>query len=388
MTEATGPATEAATLAGVRVLDLSRAVSGPYVGRLLADLGADVVKVEAPEGDVSDQFGRQQAGRSGLFAQMNAGKRVVRLDFREPSDVATALDLAAVADVVVENFRVGVLDRLGLGYAAMRERNAGVVVLSISGFGAASPEATRRAYAPVVHAESGMLLRHGRMDGRLASDLPAALADTIAGLHGTVAVLAALRARDHGGEGQHIDLSMLDALVASDDHVHHAIEGDGQAMPSRGLVWDAPGGPLLLAVEMGATWKFLTRTHGLTDPGPADAPLEEKARRRRAIVAAWIQSFPTRQDLLTAVEGAGISWADVRAPEDLLQEPSLQARPPYAEVDDGDGGVRRVVRMPYRFSHAADAEVGPVPKVEDATAVLAGWGAGLAGAEGKETIVD
>lgn len=349
-----------ATMEGLRVLDLSRAVSGPLVGRVLADLGADVVKVEPPEGDVSDTFGRRQAARSGLFAQMNAGKRNVRLDLHDPADLETARALATVADVVIENYRAGVLDRLGLGYDALAVANPGVVLLSISGFGGDSPEASRRAYAPVLHAESGMLVRHARMDDRPPTDLPLALADTFASLHGTIALLAALRGRERTGRGQHIDLSMLDAVVASDDHVHHALDGEATAMPSRGEIWAATGGPVLFATSLQATWALLTRAGAVRDDGPPDVPLHEKVARRRAIVAEWVAGFSSRDELLAAVEAAGVVWADLRAPEDLLAEASLRHRPPFAEVPDGVGGTRRVVRMPYRFSDAPGAAVGAV----------------------------
>jgi CoA:oxalate CoA-transferase len=359
------------TLGGIRVLDLSRAVSGPFVGRILADLGADVVKVDSAEGDVSDQFGRVQAHRSGLYAQMNAGKRVIRLDFRAPADVQVVRDLAAQSDVVIENYRVGALDKLGLGYADLASTNPALVYLSISGFGATSPEADRRAYAPIIHAESGMLTRQARLDSVAPADLPLALADSVAALHGTIAILAALRRRDSTNHGQHIDLSMLEALIASDDQVHYAMERDGTSPQSRGLIWDAPGGPILFAVELGATWKFLSRAHGLVDPGSADAEIAEKAVRRKKIVQEWILSFETRPELQRAVGAAGITWAEVRAPEDLLDQASLAHCSPFDEVGDGAGGTRRVVRMPYRFSHATDAVVGDVQPVTQVAATIA-----------------
>lgn len=193
---------------GLRVLDLSQAIAGPYVGRVLADLGADVVKVEWPRGDVSDVFGRRIGGRSGLYTQMNAGKRGVTADLASAGGRELLRRLADRADVVVENFRTGVLERAGLGYRDLSATNPGVVVLSISGFGATSPERDRQAYAPVIHAESGLLARQSQLDGRPVTDVALALADTLAGLHGAVAVLAALALRRDTGAGQHIDLSM------------------------------------------------------------------------------------------------------------------------------------------------------------------------------------
>jgi CoA:oxalate CoA-transferase len=374
MTDGEGPG-EARTLDGIRVADLSRAISGPYAGRILADLGADVVKIESPRGDVADEFGRRQAGRSGLFAQMNAGKRIVRLDLADDAGRQSARLLLRCADVVIENFRPGVLDGLGLGYQDLEAGNPGVVLLSISGFGASGPEAGRRAFAPVIHAESGLLIRNAVGTSGTPSDLPIALADTLSALHGTIAVLAALRLRDVTGHGQHIDMSMLAAVTASDDHVHHALEGDPRTMPSRGLIWEAPGGPILLALEMGATWTRLRAVFGLNDDeATADLPLADKHAARVIIVANWIRGFGSRQQLIEALEAAKIGWADARRPEDLLGQASLQAQPPFAEVADGGDGTRRVIRMPYRFSHAADVVPGGVkPAVSDLAPILAEW---------------
>ena len=142
-------------LTGHRVLDLSQAIAGPLVGRILADLGADVVKVEWPNGDVTNRFGPATAGLTGVFTHMNAGKRGIGVDLKSPAGVALLRRLAERADVVVENFRPGILDRAGLGYADLAATNPGLVMASVSGFGRTSPESARAAYAPVIHAESG-----------------------------------------------------------------------------------------------------------------------------------------------------------------------------------------------------------------------------------------
>lgn len=360
-------------LTGIRVLDLSRAVSGPYVGRILADLGADVIKVLSPEGDISEEFGRMQAGHSGLFAQMNAGKRTVELDWRQDSDREATRALAAEADIVVENYRAGALDNLGLGWDALSAINPRLIMVSITGFGTDSVESGRRAYAPVMHAESGLIMRHARLNNDVASDLPLALADTLAALHGAIATTAALRLRDLTGVGEHIDLSMIEAVISSDDHIHHALEGNPRPMESRGLIWDAPGGPLMLAVDLGATWKFLSRRAGVTDPGDPSAPLSEKSERRTRIIQDWILSHPDRSAVIQAVEAAGITWADVRAPEDILKQPTFAARPPFDEIGDGEGGTRRVVRLPYRFRNAGPARPGNVHPATDAASLIEAW---------------
>ncbi|MSX80706.1 MAG: CoA transferase, partial [Actinobacteria bacterium] len=147
----------ASPLDGVRVLDLSQAIAGPMTGRVLADLGADVVKVEWTNGDITNRFGPVRGGITGVFLHMNAGKRGISVDRTAPGGTELLLRLAAKADVVVENFRPGVLDRWGLGYEALSAGNPSLVMVSISGFGRTSQESQRQAYAPVLHAEAGLV---------------------------------------------------------------------------------------------------------------------------------------------------------------------------------------------------------------------------------------
>ena len=141
-------------LPGWRVLDMSRAIAGPYAARVLSDLGADVVKLEGPRADIAEHFGTVIDGRSGLYAQMNAGKRSVGVDLSAPAASELVRDLATHADVVIENFRPGVMARLGLGYPQLSAANPGLVMLSVSGFGPDGPDAQRRALAPVIHRAS------------------------------------------------------------------------------------------------------------------------------------------------------------------------------------------------------------------------------------------
>ena len=187
-------------LAGLKVLDFSRVLAGPFAGRMLADLGADVVKIEPPEGDVTRLWGRRVAGIAGYFAQQNAGKRDLCLDLSRSGAAEFVARLAETADVVVENFRPGVMDRLGIGYEVLSTVNPRLVMLSISGFGQAGPESGRAAYAPIVHAESGVVARQVAFTGTPAAELPLSVADTNAALHGLVGLLAALWARERTGQ--------------------------------------------------------------------------------------------------------------------------------------------------------------------------------------------
>ena len=342
-------------LDGVRVLDLSRALSGPYAGRILADLGADVVKVEIPGADIAQTYGKVVRGRSGLYSQLNAGKRSVLLDLREPADLTQLTALAAACDVVIENFRPGILDGYGAGWAELSAANPRLIMLSISGFGQDGPEASRPAYAPVIHAEAGLIGRQAQVSGQPPTDLTMALADSLAGLHGAIAVLAALRLRGVTGTGQHIDLSMLEAMLATDDYAHYAIE-DHPIWPARGEVWEAPGGPLLVASDPRHIWRQLKTHFGLSDPDP-DAPLDTKIAGRARVIAAWAAGHDDRDALKADLERAGLAWADIRRGPQVLDRPAVAGRGTIVAVPEAGGERRSVVRMPYRFS---DAEAGPL----------------------------
>jgi CoA:oxalate CoA-transferase len=346
-------------LGDLRVLDLSRVVSGPFAGRMLSDLGADVVKVEPPEGDVTRVWGEVRHGLSGFYTQQNAGKRNICIDLKAPGGAELVQRLAARADVVIENFRPGVADRLGVGYAALSAGNPGLVMLSVSGFGQQSPDAQRQAYAPVIHAESGLIGRQAAFDGD-ASDPMLSIADTNAALHGLVAVLAALHLRRTTGTGQHIDMAMLDAMIATDDYAHHAVD-DFPVRRLGGEVWEAPGGPLLVAGEFRNTWRMLTTAHDVADPTPPGADLETKIRFRRQAAQAWMASFADRNDLKRALEKADLAWADVRSPVEAVAGPTAVARGVVADIDDRTGQRRGVVQSPYRFSDAASGVRGPAP---------------------------
>jgi CoA:oxalate CoA-transferase len=201
-------AQSAKPLTGVRVLDLSRVLAGPYVGRMLADLGADVVKVEPPEGDVTRKWGKVIGGLSGYYVQQNVGKRGVLVDLRKPGGPDLIRALAARADVLIENFRPGVMAQYGLSYAELSQQSPRLIMLSISGFGQTGPEAQRPAYAAVLHAESGIVDRQATIDGTPPVDPHVSIADMNAALHGLSGVLAALYMREHAGRTHMANISI------------------------------------------------------------------------------------------------------------------------------------------------------------------------------------
>ncbi|HXW44584.1 MAG TPA: CoA transferase [Streptosporangiaceae bacterium] len=349
-----------------RVLDMSQAISGPYAARILADLGADVVRVEGPRTDVTEHFGAVRDGRAGMYAQMNAGKRSIGVDLAVPGGAELVTDLASRADVLIENFRPGVMDRLGLSYRQLSAINPALVMLSISGFGRSGPDAQRRALAPVIHAESGLIARQAELDDAEPADLPLALADTVTALHAAVAVLAALHQRVVTGQGQHIDLSMLGAVAASDDHAHAVLDGTGEAYSSRGTIWQAPGGPLLIAAPPKHAWAMLSRRGLIADPAPPGSDLPAKARLRQQAIRDWIAGFASREQLLAALESAGIAWAEVRSAESAFAGGAHSVGVP--------GSDRRVVALPYHFSAARPSVARPAPRRGEHNAeALADW---------------
>ena len=332
-------------LPGWRVIDMSQAISGPYAARILSDLGADVVRIEGPRTDITEYFGEAAGQRSGMYSQMNAGKRSVGIDVAVPGGTDLVRDLARHADVLIENFRPGVMERLGLSYEQLSAANPALIMLSVTGFGPDGPDAQRRALAPVIHAESGLLARHAELDDRKPTDLPLALSDTVTALHAAVAVLAALHQRTATGRGQHIGLSMLAAVAASDDHAHAAIAGNGERYTSRGTIWQAPGGPLLIAAPPKHAWAMLSRRGLIADPAPPGSDLPAKARLRQQAIQDWMSSFADRASLLTALEGAGVAWAELRDSTEVFADGAHSVSVP--------GTDRRVVAMPYDFSGAS-----------------------------------
>ncbi|GAC1517167.1 MAG: CaiB/BaiF CoA-transferase family protein [Acidimicrobiales bacterium] len=360
-------------LEGIRVLDLSRVVSGPFAGRMLSDLGADVVKVEPPDGDITRIWGEKRHGLSGFYTQQNAGKRNVCVDLRAAGGPDVVLALAAAADVMIENFRPGILDRFGLGWPRLNEVNPGLILLSISGFGQTGPETRRQAYASVLHAESGLIARQAEFDRAQPTDPILSIADYDAGLHGLVGILAALHLRHRTGTGQHVDISMLDSMLATDDYAHHALDGS-PTVRLGGDVWDAPGGPILVSGALQNTWRTIHTRYHVPDPTPPGADLETKVSLRRHAVATWFRSFGDRAELVAALEAGNLAWADVRAAEDAFAQPTAVAHGAAATVDDRGGGTRRVVQSPYRFSAAASGVRGGAPRRgEHNAAVLGDW---------------
>ena len=362
-------------LSGLRVLDLSRVLAGPFVGRMLSDLGADVVKVEPPEGDVTRKWGKSIGGLSGFFTQQNVGKRDLCIDLRADGGPALIRRLAVAADALVENFRPGVMEQYGLSYAALSQLNPRLCMLSVSGFGQTGPEARRPAYASVVHAESGLLRRQADANGTQPIDLRISLADSAAALHGTVGLLSALLMRERNGRGQHVDISMLESMLATDDYAHLSLDGvperDGVVVNE---VWEVVGGALVLAGDFRWVWQRLHAVFALRDPTPSGATIAEKSAHRHAAVAAFLATYTDRAQLLAALDKAGLAFGEVKTSAAALRTPTLAARGAVAQIDDRAGGTRQVIQSPYHFSDATSGARSVAPhRGEHNREVLRDW---------------
>jgi crotonobetainyl-CoA:carnitine CoA-transferase CaiB-like acyl-CoA transferase len=353
---------------------MSRVLAGPFAGRMLADLGADVVKVEPPEGDVTRMWGARINGRAGYFNQQNVGKRGMCVDLNAAGAVDLIKRLAARADVLIENFRPDVMGRLGLAYDVLKTVNPRLVMLSISGFGHNGPESRRAAYAPIVHAESGLIARQRKITGAHPTDIGVSIADTNAALHGLVGLLSALLMRERTGVGQHVDIAMVDSMLATDDHLHYTVEGVEhlKAMPSE--VWDTAGGTMLIASDFRHVWKQLVARAGVIDPTPENATLDDKIRIRRETARAFFKNLPDRAAVIAVLDKMNLAWGDVREGAAALELPTVKHRGTITHVDDGNGGRRPVVQSPYRFSAAESGARGASPTQGQHNAdVLTDW---------------
>jgi crotonobetainyl-CoA:carnitine CoA-transferase CaiB-like acyl-CoA transferase len=354
-----------APLDGVRVLDLSRVLSGPSCGKALVDLGADVIKVEPPEGDLTRTAQPRVGGVPVYFAQQNCGKRCVSVDLRLDAGRALVLDLAAACDVVLENFRPGVLERLGLGYESVRARNPKVVYCSISGYGQDGPMAGRRAYAPVMHAELGLMEFGARKLRSEPRQEAVSHADLYTGVHATVGILAALLHREHTGEGQHLDVSMAEVMLQATEWtaVELATDNSGDLLHifgsfnapvlqlGDGTVVHVPGDP----VSSFPAWCAAMQRPDLLDDERFASRSARHANRDAMleVFQAFATTFSRFDDFEAALGTARLAVGEMRALRDVGSAEWARERGALVDVGDGDSGPLRLPRSPFRFSNAS-----------------------------------
>jgi CoA:oxalate CoA-transferase len=373
-----GDAAERRPLAGLRVLDFSRVLAGPFCTRMLCDLGAEVIKVEPPEGDVSRRLGPRRGGMSGYYMQQNCGKRNVSLDLKHPRGRALAAELASRSDVLVENFRPGVMGALGLGQERLRRANPRLVYCSISGFGTTGPWSKRRAFAGIAHATTGMLWRQATISGQPTSDSVLALGDTVTGLQATVAILAALSLRERTGAGQFIDMAMHDALLSIQEAANFCLFGDEPRETEflSAWVYRAADRDVVVPTDPRAHWSEMCRV--MRRPDLAIDPRYDSPEKRAACLdelEGWIQSWVLDQadadTVVAKLDAGGLPGARVLTLTEALSCEQTRARDMTVEADDRTGRRVPVLNSPYRFSDSVAGLRGqPAFRGEDNESVL------------------
>ncbi len=376
----------AALLDGLTVLDFTRVLAGPYCTRLLADLGARVIKVERPrEGDDTRAFYMQlEEGRtdqSTYFVRFNAGKESIAIDLGHPEAKSVVLDLARKADVLVENFVPGVMGRHGFDYATVAAVNPAIVYCSISGYGQTGPLRNRPAFAHLINAASGAMDidRQGAPEPRVAYMQSA---DALAGVHAFGLILAAINRTQRTGQGAYLDVTMLQSLWAAEDIGIAAALNGGEftKAPRPGMIIHAIHGRHL-AVQFiggGTTWDRLLAAMGPASPAADGRFAAPQARRDRwpelrAIICAWLDGFESVEAAMTALAAAKVPCAPVAAIEDVLAHPHMQEREAFSEIPHAGRGSVRVTSAPFHIDGEAIHARGAAPyrAGEDTRAVLA-----------------
>jgi CoA:oxalate CoA-transferase len=360
--------TTTAALDGVRVLDFSIMLAGPYCARLLADVGADVIKIEPPEGDDMRLRAPLREGHSAYFGQLNAGKRSLALDLKSADAIEVVHGLVEKTDILVENFRPGVMDRLGLGYEALHKINPGLIYCSISGYGQSGPAAERAAYAMIVHAESGFDRSLMRYAGD--RDRPAAgaifVADVLGGIFGFSAIQTALVQRARTGVGQRIDVALMDCMLNLLVYELQEAQFPVQAMRSAYGPVRARDGDILVAPITPRNFTALCEVTGQAELAndPRFATVPARAANWSAMMGVlekWSERHTVRE-CISALDRAGVPCAEYRDPGAALTDPHLVQRGAFAKIADGAGEFAGV-NAPWKMSGAKTEMQRDVPAV-------------------------
>ncbi len=362
-------------LAGIKVLELARVLAGPWAGQTLADLGAEVIKVEAPEGDDTRKWGppfvdRDDDVSAGYFHSCNRGKRSITADFRTEAGQARVRALATEADILIENFKLGGLAKYGLDYASLSALNPGLIYCSITGFGQTGPYAHRAGYDYIIQGMSGIMSVTGAPEGQ-PQKVGVAVTDILTGLYSVNAILAALHLRGTTGKGQHIDMGLLDVATSFMANQASNYLLTGQAPQRIGnahqnltpyQVFDCADGWLIIATGNDGQYRRLCAVLGLAwmaeDPAfltNADR-ISNRDEMTRLLTEATLQR--TKADLLAACEAQGVPAGPINDLAEVFADPQVQARGMKITLDGVPG-----VRPPFRFSDAEIALHRPAPKL-------------------------
>ena len=373
-------------LDGVRVLDFTRVLSGPHATRMLCDLGADVIKVEQPSGDLTRFSSPRVNSNATYFIQQNVGKRNISLDLSNPEAVALVIKLVEKCDVIIENFRPGVMKRMGLDQTTLRAVNPKIIYASITGYGNTGPWTDRRAYAPVVNAEMGLTKHQGDARGGEYANDPFSHGDVYTAVECAAAILAALYQREQTGVGQYIDLSMAQTLLYVNEHVHDAL-------------WDQPVSPDAIRSFRPQDYPVLTTKDGVTavvsghpaERGTFDyfvaamqAPeLLEDSRFKTVetrlanfkqlmeIIKLWASTVPTVDELENRLAKHKLAMGQLRSVSEVAQTDWAKERNAFVEISDRGTGKVKLPNSPWIFS-GSDTSTRGVAKYrgEDNTEVF------------------
>ena len=341
-------------LDGVHVLDFTHVVAGPYATRVLADLGALVTKIDLPP----PEDARLPVQSSGGVAR-NVGKQSIALDLKQRSGVEVALALAKRADVLVENFRPGVMTQLGLGFQRLIETNPRLIYASISGFGQSGPSAHRRAYGATAHAEAGWLWVQQKAFGGDTSFAPGVtVADIVTAMNCVSAVLAALYDREMAGRGQQLDVTLMESQLAMLSEVAGPpLAGDGESdwRPFRHPIHATRDGSVTINLGGPHNWRRIAQALG-----HPEEPMPEDASEANAKVGTWV-AVHTTADVARRMEEAGAPCGIVRSLHDAVKDPYFSERGMVVQVGDLQTGMFPVIGSPLHFSEAQSGPSGTAP---------------------------
>jgi crotonobetainyl-CoA:carnitine CoA-transferase CaiB-like acyl-CoA transferase len=341
---------------GLRVLDFSTTIAGPHCTRMLADMGAEVIKIEAADGETMRTRPPVRNGFSTVFGQLNVGKKSLVLDLKSPDAIEMIRRLIATADILVENFRPGVMRRLKLDYSSLRELNPKLIYCSISGYGQTGPSAELPAYAPVIHAASGYDMAHlSYQPGRSRPDYCGIYhADVLTGVYAFGAISAALYQRYSSQRGQHIDVSMLESMLSLtlNELQWSQFTVKQTQRPMFGPVETADG-YVMLAIASEKTFQSLIEVIGHPEwiADPRFAKYSDRRDNWADLmdgVETWSRTLTTEQ-CLTELNGAGVPCSAYRTVAEALRDPQIAHRGALSEVRDG-GGAFKVLNLPFRMS--------------------------------------
>jgi CoA:oxalate CoA-transferase len=343
---------------GLRVLDFSTTIAGPHCTRMLADMGAEVIKIEQAEGETMRTRPPLRNNFSSVFGQLNVGKKSLVLDLKSPKSIDVVRKLVASADILVENFRPGVMRRLKLDYGALQAVNPKLIYCSISGYGQTGPSAELPAYAPVIHAASGYDRAHlSYQPGRSRPDYCGIYhADVLTGVYAFGAISAALYQRQGNQRGQHIDVSMLESMLSLtlNEVQWSQFKVTSPSRPMYGPVETADG-YVMIAIASEKTFQSLVTVAGHPEwiSDPRFARYNDRRSNWAALmdgIETWSRTLSTA-DCLVALNEYGVPSSAYRTVAEALADPQLAHRGALAEVED-DGGAFKVMNLPFRMSGA------------------------------------